>query len=318
MFDPTTLAQKEAVIRVIANEPLTINRITYQAYRLETVLWNRPMTFWIDEDGTTLKEEGFMGLTTIKSSAANAPLNMELGMDDDFYELTSVSIDKPLPDPIRLSYLKLQIEGLDSATAPEGFVKGGDDRQRFHQGIVELYREEAPYKASYTLPKDDWDQTFRSFLEPEFNIESDSKEIKDKVREIVEDKRNPVSVARRLMIWVYDNLEKRPVISIPSALEVLRTRVGDCNEHATLLCAMLRAAGIPARINVGLVYSRNHFYYHAWTEAYMGHWLSMDATLNQMPTDVSHIRMVQGNVDQQVEIMGLIGRISFKLLDYKL
>ena len=119
------------------------------------------------------------------------------------------------------------------------------------------------------------------------------------------------------MDWVYENIEKKPVVSVPSALEVLRTRVGDCNEHATLLTALLRAAGIPARLSIGLVYTREKFFYHAWTEAYLGRWVSMDATTNQMPADVTHIKLIEGNLDKQVEIAGLIGQLKLKILDYE-
>ena len=48
-------------------------------------------------------------------------------------------------------------------------------------------------------------------------------------------------------------VEKKPTVSLPSALEVLRTRVGDCNEHTALYVAMARSLGLPARIAVGLV-----------------------------------------------------------------
>ena len=65
------------------------------------------------------------------------------------------------------------------------------------------------------------------------------------------------------------SLEKKPTVSLPSAREVLRTRVGDCNEHTALYVAMARALGIPARIAVGLVYVRGAFYYHAWPEVYI-------------------------------------------------
>ena len=64
-------------------------------------------------------------------------------------------------------------------------------------------------------------------------------------------------------------LEKKPTVSLPSAREVLRTRVGDCNEHTVLYVAMARALGLPARIAVGLVYLRGAFYYHAWPEVYV-------------------------------------------------
>ena len=43
----------------------------------------------------------------------------------------------------------------------------------------------------------------------------------------------------------------------------------------------------------------------------------MDATQNQMPADVTHIKLVEGNLDKQVEIAGLIGNLQLKVLDYK-
>jgi len=98
-------------------------------------------------------------------------------------------------------------------------------------------------------------------------------------------------------------------------LEVLRARVGDCNEHATILTALLRAAGIPSRLSIGLVYTRDKFYYHAWTEAYLGQWVSMDATLDQMPADASHIKLLEGNLEQQVQIAGSIGEIKVSIVD---
>ena len=75
--------------------------------------------------------------------------------------------------------------------------------------------------------------------------------------------------AERLTRHVNALLEKKPTVSLPSAREVLRTKVGDCNEHTALYVAMARALGIPARIAVGLVYVRGAFYYHAWPEVYL-------------------------------------------------
>jgi transglutaminase-like putative cysteine protease len=123
-------------------------------------------------------------------------------------------------------------------------------------------------------------------------------------------------VAKRLKSWVYKNLRKQPVLTVPSALEVLNKRIGDCNEHSVLLTALLRASGIPARVCVGLVYTRGGFYYHAWTEGYLGEWVSMDATLNQMPVDATHIKLVEGGLRRQVEIINLIGKIGLKVIDY--
>ena len=188
---------------------------------------------------------------------------------------------------------------------------------RFHDGILEIEKEKIPGGSPYSLGQQEFPPEESGFLEPEFNIESRDKEILDAARRIAGDERDPVSVAKKLLQWVYRNVEKKPVLSIPSALEVLRTRAGDCNEHATLLTALLRAAEIPARLSIGLVYTRDKFYYHAWTEAYLGEWISMDATLNQMPADASHIKLLEGNLDKQVEIAAWIGEIKLQIVDYR-
>ena len=114
---------------------------------------------------------------------------------------------------------------------------------------------------------------------------------------------------------------------MPSALEVLRTKVGDCNEHTALYVAMARALGIPARIAVGLVYVRGitgAFYYHAWPEVYLdegggrGLWLPVDPTLNQFPADATHIRLARGGLDKQAAILPLIGHLKLTVLDLEL
>jgi transglutaminase-like putative cysteine protease len=97
---------------------------------------------------------------------------------------------------------------------------------------------------------------------------------------------------------------------------VLRTKVGDCNEHTALYVAMARAAGIPARIAVGLVFVHGAFYYHAWPEVYVdrttssGLWLPVDPTLNQFPADATHIRLTRGGLEKQAAILPLIGHLS--------
>ncbi len=65
-----------------------------------------------------------------------------------------------------------------------------------------------------------------------------------------------------------------------SALETYRTQTGDCTEHATLLAAALRIAGIPARIEVGMVYAPDYHGWvgHAWNSAWVGgKWVHLDS-----------------------------------------
>jgi hypothetical protein len=315
VFDPSTMSQRDMVIRVMEKEPLRIGRLTYDSFRLEAEVFGKTLRVWVGEDGSVLKEEGLMGLTTIKSNAAKAPENLDPRGGADLYEITAVRPDRNLPDPSRLRGLDIELSGLENALLEEATLNG--HRQEYREGRLQIRTEEVPSKAGYLAPYRDENKKMKDFLRPEWNIESDAHEIRSKALEISRGEREPVIVARRLLEWVFRNLEKKPVLSVPSALETLRTRVGDCNEHATLLTALLRAAGIPARLSIGLAYSRDRFYYHAWTEAYLGEWISMDATLNQMPVDPGHIKLIEGNIEKQVEIASLVGKLRMKVLDFQ-
>ena len=117
--------------------------------------------------------------------------------------------------------------------------------------------------------------------------------------------------AERLTRYVNALLDKKPTVSLPSALEVLRTKVGDCNEHTALYVAMARAAGIPRASRSGWYVrgAQGAFYYHAWPEVYLeesagrGLWLPVDPTLNQFPADGTHLRLVRGGLDEQAAIL---------------
>ncbi len=314
-FDPSTMTQKEAIFNVRAREKIRINYMEYDTWRVESEMWGNKLTFWVDMNGgDILKEEGFMGLTMVKSSAANAPANLEEG-SDDFYEITSVEMDKKLPRADRITRLKIKLEGIEDTD----FDRSGlsSDRQEFSDNVVTVTREREPFRLEYNVPYSGDDVEIKKYLAPEFNIQSDDIEIIEKAKEIAGKARTPVDVSKKMTQWVYSNLSKQPVVSIPSALEVLHSKTGDCNEHATLLTALLRAAGVPARISVGLVYLRERFFYHAWVEAYTGQWITMDPTLNQMPADATHITLLRGNIDKQVEIMALIGKLKIEVVDFE-
>ena len=159
------------------------------------------------------------------------------------------------------------------------------------------------------------------YLQPEPLIESDAPEIIAEAQAAVESVTGTRAQAERLTRHVNAILEKKPTVSLPSAREVLRTKVGDCNEHTALYVAMARAIGIPARIAVGLVSVRGAFYYHAWPEVYIadgrsrGMWLPVDPTLNEFPADATHLRLARGGLDKQAAILPLIGRLQIEILD---
>lgn len=66
---------------------------------------------------------------------------------------------------------------------------------------------------------------------------------------------------------------------IPDVDVTLRTQKGICFDYASLLAAMLRAQGIPARLVMGQASPENVL--HAWNQAYInGNWVHMDPTFH--------------------------------------
>jgi transglutaminase-like putative cysteine protease len=120
-----------------------------------------------------------------------------------------------------------------------------------------------------------------------------------------------VAAARRLVAWVHGHVAQEPSVTVPSARAVLAAGRGDCNEHAVLLTALARAAGIPARVVAGAVYANDGFYYHAWTELWLGGWISADAVFDQIPTDATHVKLMDGGPERHLALVNVIGRLAF-------
>ncbi len=116
-------------------------------------------------------------------------------------------------------------------------------------------------------------------------IESDHEEIQRFARRAIGRARLPAEQMRALEAAVATHIrEKSLAVGYASALETLRSRSGDCTEHALLLAAAGRALGIPTRVATGLVFSpafgeaREVFVPHAWTQAWIdGRWVDFDA-----------------------------------------
>ena len=79
-----------------------------------------------------------------------------------------------------------------------------------------------------------------------------------------------------------------------------RNLSGDCTEHGVLTAAMCRAAGVPARVVVGLVYAESlgGFGFHLWNEVYVNRrWVAVDATYDQTEVDAVHIKLAESSLD---------------------
>jgi hypothetical protein len=231
-----------------------------------------------------------------------------ISSDQDVQEMTAIAASAPIRDKRALPELRVRLSGTDIS----GYDLSGA-RQELRGDTLVIRREQgAALQAGYALPADP--ARFAATLLPEPMVQSDDAAVRELAARIVGDTRDPRAAAERLTRWVYDSLEKKISFSIPNALEVLRTRVGDCNEHTQLFVALARAAGLPARSVAGLAYVGGKFYYHAWPEVYLGDWVATDPTFGQFPADAAHVRFVIGGFKRQAELLKLIGTLRVDVL----
>ena len=165
------------------------------------------------------------------------------------------------------------------------------------------------------------DRSLDYFLESSPFITADHEEIVEAAGKALGDSLDAREGSRRIGTWVYQTLQKVPVAGVPNSLEILRSKRGDCNEHTTLFTAMARAVGIPTKMAAGIVYSEaifddGAFYYHAWPEVWLGEgWVPVDPTFGQFPADATHVKLVEGELDQQTELLGVIGRLALEVVE---
>jgi len=143
-------------------------------------------------------------------------------------------------------------------------------------------------------------------------INSKDAKVREFAAEAVGREKDPWRKAQRIERWVHDHMRVVNFsVAMATADHVARTLEGDCSEFAMLTAAMCRAAGVPARIAVGLVYAENKgmptLAYHMWTEVCVaGQWLALDATLGRGSVGACHLKITHHSWNDTQSIAPLL------------
>ena len=311
IFDPVTMGPQPVKVSVIGTEDVKVMGVVHAATKVMLNFKGANQYAWLDSKGDVLQEKGLLGMRMEKTSRRQALSDLGIGPIGDLTDIASVAANVVLSQPASLQEMTISVRGID---LQQVHLDGG--RQLLKGNRVTIVKEDLNQLATHLDPGQ-MDILEQIFLQPSPFIQSDDKKIRDLVDQVLGNGAGqPLDRAKRLVEWVYHHIDKRPVISLPDALSTLENREGDCNEHAVLLAAMARAAGIPARVETGLVYLNGRFYYHAWNLLYLGEWVTADAVYNQLPADVTHIRFTSGS-RKQSDLMGVLGRVQIEVVDWK-
>ncbi len=200
-------------------------------------------------------------------------------------DLTLIKVEiRPAPGPVALLGAQVDAAGLVGSKGPS--PKGGaielyrlpvdgtvvdDEFQNRNGEIVAVLREAQPGPLADPAP----------FLAREPQLEIDDPDMRAWVEGLIAGKTDKLEIAEDLRLAVRSHITQRDLATGDgTALDTFRNKRGDCTEHANLLCAALRIAGIPARVDVGVIHpaEMTSWVGHAWVSAYIeGRWRHLDA-----------------------------------------
>jgi hypothetical protein len=310
VFDPASMGQAAVTVEVIGQELIEIRGFNQRATKISLNFKGVSQLAWIGKDGDIVKEKGLLGISLIKTDKQEALDGLAIESSQDLTLVASVASNIALENVEALEMLKVKIHGV-----PLKNLRLNGGRQIFKRQVLTVQKESLSNLTADLRPEN-LAALEKIFLKSGPFIQSDHQKIRDLAQQILADDpaARPLTKARKLLDWVHTHIEKRPVLSLPDALSTLENRMGDCNEHAVLLAALARAAGIPTRIEAGLVYLKGRFYYHAWNLMYLGQWVTADSLFGQLPADVSHLRFATGSPQQQLDLMGVMGKLQLTVL----
>ena len=290
---PTTLSAK-------ATETIELGRGTMrELLRVEQVVAGadaKPIkgmasTLWVDKGGQILKSKTDMatGMLTYRTTEAGAKAANGGGFD--LMASSFVKVARTIPDAVSSRRGQYRISFADDDAAE---VFPDDQRQTLKAGpgkgsgtltvVVDSPGTGAPGAATVG----------QEYLLPNTLINSDDPLVVRHMRKAVGELVDPWQRAQAIGGWVFKNLTNKNFgTGFASAQEVARNLAGDCTEHGVLTAAMCRAAGIPSRCVVGLVYIEGKgFGPHMWNEVYVNRrWVAIDATFDQSAVDATHLKL---------------------------
>lgn len=305
-LDPLTLAASSARVRCVARQRLRVGGEVVETRVMTVVSGGLSSRVWVDVAGDVVRAETPLGLALERIPPQEALSELPAGEWGDL--LDGVAVHPTGQRPLRGARgMTVKLAGVELLDLPTDGVQS-------RRGEAE-YRITVP--AAPSVPAPSGGEEVAPHLRGDAFVQSQHPTIVRQADAIVGDEEDPWVRAKKLHDWVFERLEKEPVLSIPSALEVLARGQGDCNEHTVLFAALARAAGVPTRIAIGVVWSEAYegFYYHAWPEVYIGRWIWMDPTLGQPLADATHIKLLNGGIETWPRLLPFLGQLRVEVLE---
>lgn len=322
-FVPDQQRVATSVVEFQGKETIEINGVPMDLHKAiiqQDILPGVPIHAWIDDKGSMVRSVvNVMGtMETVRTTREEALRAVSLESIADIADAFNVRTNARFPDSKKVTHALYHIKAKTGDLAAVNF----QDRR---QNIVERGADWVTLRVdAFPEAAADLAQPGEEYLRPSLYLQSDDPKIIQAASKAAKGVESDLEKAKALERWTYDNISKKTYgVGFDSAKEVLLSKEGDCTEHAVLLAALLRAAGIPSRVVVGITYWRSGFMYHMWTEAFLRDgWTTLDATIGGDFVDATHIALAASPLDSPsatepfLSLVNVVGNISIEVEEW--
>lgn len=158
-------------------------------------------------------------------------------------------------------------------------------------------------------------------------LNSDDEQVKQLAQKIVGTETDPWEKTQLIEKWVCKSMRGSNAIAFATASQIARELQGDCRQHAVLAAALCRAADVPSRTALGLVYfegsdGKPGMAFHMWAEVWIaGQWIAIDPTLGQGGIGAAHIKIAHHSwhntetLSPLLTVVRVLGRLTIEVLE---
>jgi hypothetical protein len=301
----TTLADQ----RILSYE--TSELFEGPAYKVQTDLLGLHSTTWIDARGLPVFELGMNGamISALEEErvAKGYLTSAAVNKDEAILDWSLIKAPMPLRDPRQARFMRFALHGPGPDRVPPA-----DARQRCAASARDLVCEIDSAKTATD------DGAGAAALLPSGTVQSRDPVVRHLASTIAGQKTSADDKIDAVLGWIDRNIAKEAIDTF-SALDVLDARRAECQGHAYVYAALMRALEVPTRVVNGLVYSPDFggFLYHTWAESLTANgWRAVDPTFNQPRADATHIALVRGeSLADLTPLVDWVGNTRIEVLE---
>ncbi len=331
VFVAETLSLSNATVNVVERAPIDISGQSVSAYKLiQSGDSGGTTVSYLNDAGDLLRSDGPIGMQILKEPkemALAAPA--EGAAKPDLISIVAITpTGTAIPEPRKVTNAKYAISGVTRPLPTPDAIQSTEAGTV--AGTVTVTVTTRPLPASGAkrfLRQSDVPAALRPYLVSTVYVPAQSDTFRALAKQILGKETDTARAAGKISAWVSRTVKPDTgIVAIRPADDVLKDPRGVCRDYTTLFTAIARAAGLPTKQCVGVVYADGKFLYHAWPEVWVGAggsaelatgWVALEPTFGAPFADATHIKLAEGEITDVSRIAADVGSYQINVLEVR-